>query len=125
MRRFAAAAFTARDIAFSFRAPGAEQDIKLGADIRRQVYLIFKESVNNIVRHSRCTKAEIDLAIERNWLRLKLSDNGRGFDVSEASSGNGLSSMRRRARKLGGDLEIGSTSSAGTTVMLKAPLRRS
>ncbi|HXM34619.1 MAG TPA: ATP-binding protein, partial [Pyrinomonadaceae bacterium] len=118
-------AFTASDIAFHFSAPAVEDEVEVDAETRREVFMVFKEGVNNIVRHSRCTKAEIDLAIERNWLRLKLSDNGRGFDVSEASSGNGLSSMRRRARKLGGDLEIGSTSSAGTTVMLKAPLRRS
>jgi signal transduction histidine kinase/streptogramin lyase len=122
MRRVADDAFTAADIAFHFSAPTAEDEIKVDAETRREVFMVFKEGVNNIVRHSRCTKAEIQLAIEGNWLRLKLSDNGRGFDVSEASSGNGLSSMRRRAEKLGGELEISSSSLAGTAVTLKAPL---
>jgi ligand-binding sensor domain-containing protein/two-component sensor histidine kinase len=125
MRQVADDAFTTSDIAFHFSAPGVEDEIEVDAETRREVFMVFKEGVNNIVRHSRCTQAAIDLAIERNWLRLKLSDNGRGFDVSEASSGNGLSSMRRRAKKLGGELEICSQSSAGTTVMLQAPLKRS
>jgi signal transduction histidine kinase len=125
MRQVADNAFTAGDIAFHFSVPAVEDEIKVDAETRREVFMVFKEGVNNIVRHSRCTNAEIDLAIEVNWLRLKLSDDGRGFDVSQASSGNGLSSMRRRAKKLGGELEIGSSSSGGTTVMLKAPLRRS
>jgi signal transduction histidine kinase len=126
MRQVADDAFTASEIAFHFNAPAVEDEIKVDTETRRELFMVFKEAVNNIVRHSRCTKAEIDLAIEGNWLRLKVSDNGRGFDVSGASSsGNGLSSMRRRAKKLAGELEIGSSSSAGTTVVLKAPLRRS
>jgi signal transduction histidine kinase/ligand-binding sensor domain-containing protein len=123
MRRFAEDALNARNIAFRFRAPSLEQDIKLGPDMRREVFLIFKESVNNMVRHSACTEAEIDFQIEGGWLVLKLSDNGKGLDLTHESEGQGLLSMRQRAKKLGGELEIRSPNGQGTTVTLRVPLR--
>jgi ligand-binding sensor domain-containing protein/two-component sensor histidine kinase len=124
MRRFASDVFTARNIEFNFRAPDAQPDLKLGADTRREVFLIFKESVNNIVRHSECAAAEVEFMIKDGWLELKLSDNGHGFNPEQVSDGNGLLNMRQRALKMGGVLEVSSHSSQGTTVRLKAPLDR-
>ena len=125
MRRFASDTFTACDIEFQFSVPGANQDLKLGADLRRQVYMIFKESVNNIAKHSGCSQADIDVGISGGHLILRLSDNGTGFDIAGVDNGyggNGLMSMRRRADALGGDLEIVSRQGAGTTVALKVRL---
>jgi signal transduction histidine kinase len=124
MRRFGAEIFSARNIAFKFHAPGEEQDAKLGADIRREVFLIFKEAINNIARHSDCAEAEIELQIAAGWMLLKLRDNGKGFDASAASDGAGLMSMRQRAERLGGKFELSSSNGAGATVTLKVPLRR-
>jgi hypothetical protein len=62
MRRFASDMFAARNIEFVFRAPAADQDLKLSADMRREIFLVFKEAVNNAVRHSDCTHAEIDFS---------------------------------------------------------------
>lgn len=70
MRRFADEALPTRGIQFQFRAPEAEQDLKLGADVRRDVFLIFKEALNNAVRHSACAMVETELGIERLWLSL-------------------------------------------------------
>ncbi|MBI3950904.1 MAG: hypothetical protein HY314_10680 [Acidobacteria bacterium] len=122
MRRVADDNFTARNITFHFSAPGREIDVKLGAETRREIFKIFKESVNNIVRHAQCTHAAIEFQVEAGWLVLKLSDNGTGFDLDRASDGNGLMSMRRRAKNLGGELDVISQPGSGTTVILKAPL---
>jgi ligand-binding sensor domain-containing protein/signal transduction histidine kinase len=122
MRRVADDNFTARNITFQFSAPGRETDIKLGAETRREIFKIFKESVNNIVRHAECTQAAIEFQVEHGWLVLKLSDNGQGFDLDRASEGNGLMSMRRRAKNLGGELKVISQPGSGTTVVLRAPL---
>jgi signal transduction histidine kinase len=124
MRRFASDNFTARDINFSFDAPSLQQNVKLGAEVRREVFLIFKEGVSNIVKHSGCRSAEIALQIERGVINLKLIDDGKGFEESITDSGQGLISMRRRAKKLGGELIIVSRSGAGTTVILKASVGR-
>ncbi|PYT05121.1 MAG: hypothetical protein DMF60_13005, partial [Acidobacteria bacterium] len=128
MRRFASDVFTARQIAFQFRAPEPEHDIELGANVRREVFLIFKEGVNNVVKHSDCTRAEIEFQIEGDWLVLKITDNGRGFDstralydsapaITSARGGNGLPSMHRRAREMGGQFQIVSRNGEGTTAI--------
>ena len=124
MRRFASDVFTARNIEFDFRAPDAQHDVRLGADMRREVFLIFKESVNNMVRHSGCTQADIGFSIAHGSFELRVQDNGCGFELDKASDGNGLSSMRQRASKLGGELAVTSDDGHGTTVSLKAPLER-
>src|SRR5262249_38491712 len=54
MRRFCSDTLTAHQIRFNFVAPSTEPDLKLGADLRREVFLIFKESVNNLARHAAC-----------------------------------------------------------------------
>jgi ligand-binding sensor domain-containing protein/two-component sensor histidine kinase len=122
MRRVADDIFTARHIEFRFSVLDEERDVKLGADIRREVFMIFKEGVNNIVRHSQCTEVELEFRVKEHRLQLRLADNGRGFNLADASDGNGMVSMRRRAEKLGGQLEVISSYRKGTTVILRAPL---
>jgi signal transduction histidine kinase len=125
MRRFASDVFTARNIDIRFRSPDAETDIKLGANLRREVFLIFKESINNMVKHSGCTRADIEFLVKNDHLFLRLTDNGRGFDVTRESDGHGLMSMRSRTKGLGAELEIISHVDLGTTIMLQVPLNSS
>jgi ligand-binding sensor domain-containing protein/signal transduction histidine kinase len=122
MRRFAGELFEARDIEFEFHTP-AEQDLPLAPEVRRQVFLIFKESINNLVRHSGCTRASIELAIENGNLVLALSDNGSGFRPGQPDIGNGLASMRERAGSLGGAIEFSTGHGQGALVKLTMPLR--
>lgn len=130
MRRFASDIMSAREIDFRFRVPVAdEKNIRLGADLRREVYLIFKESVNNLVKYSECTDADLEFKIEADYLIIRVSDNGKGFDVEGASNGNhtgmgghGLASMRKRAEALGGSYDVKSEKGKGTTVLLKVPI---
>ncbi len=130
MRRFASDILAARDIRFRFNAPPDEKVLKLGADLRREVYLIFKESVNNLAKHSGCTEAELDIHVAGDWLVVKVYDNGRGFDPAAAAGnghhdgmgGHGLYSLRRRAAALGGSFEVESGKGSGTTVTLKVPV---
>ncbi|MEK6301795.1 MAG: two-component regulator propeller domain-containing protein [Acidobacteriota bacterium] len=123
MRRFASDVFSARSIAFHFEGPSDDRDIRLGTETRREVLLIFKEAISNIARHSKCTEADIILRAEAGWLEVKLSDNGRGFDVTGPVDGNGLVNMRHRAERMGGSLEVFSRNGEGTTVTLKTPLK--
>jgi ligand-binding sensor domain-containing protein/signal transduction histidine kinase len=124
MRRFAEDIFSARDIDLQFHASEPDRDLKLGADLRREVFLIFKESINNMVRHSNCTSASVTLRIERSWLELEMGDDGKGLGRDCSGDGHGLASMRQRAAKLGGSLEIASGNGSGTILTLKVPLDR-
>jgi len=122
MRHFASDAFTARGIDFRFRAPDAELNIKVGANVRRELFLLLKEAVNNIVRHSGCSHADIEFRAEADGFVLRLSDDGRGFDASQKSSGHGLASMRERTEGLNGTLEIVSGEGEGTALAFRIPL---
>jgi signal transduction histidine kinase len=53
---------------------------------------------------------------------LTIADNGRGFDATQSGSGHGLANMRRRARALGGTIDLASTAGGGTRVTLQAPM---
>jgi ligand-binding sensor domain-containing protein/two-component sensor histidine kinase len=121
MRRFASDVFTSRGIEFTFRAPVDEQHLKLGADMRRQVFLIFKEAINNVVRHADCAQASVQLAAEGGWFTFTVKDDGQGFDAEHARDGNGLVNMRERARVLGAQLQVDSGEGCGTTVTLRVP----
>jgi ligand-binding sensor domain-containing protein/signal transduction histidine kinase len=124
MRGFASEVFSSRNIEFRFHTLGLEQDLKLGPDLRRDVYLIFKEAVNNIVRHAACARAEIELRLDGNFLALRVRDEGQGFDPERVREGNGLESMARRAKALGGALDTLSQPGQGTTITLRVPAPR-
>jgi signal transduction histidine kinase/ligand-binding sensor domain-containing protein len=131
MRRFASDVFTAKGIRFEFRAPATESKVPIGANIRREVFAIFKEAVNNVVRHSGAERAGIKLEIDDEKLTIEISDGGKGFDAEtlmhmsqppDTSGGNGLINMGRRASELGGHCEIISQPGQGTVVKLDVPL---
>ncbi|MPZ18192.1 MAG: hypothetical protein GEV06_09805 [Luteitalea sp.] len=125
MRRFASDVFTAREIALRFVAPASDEDLPLSTDVRRELFLIFKEAVNNVIRHAACTTAEIDLRIHAGSVALAIRDDGKGFCLEqEACEGNGLTSMERRARALDGELEVASSPGTGTCVKVTVPIRR-
>jgi signal transduction histidine kinase len=122
MRRFASDIFTARAIAFAFRAPQDDRSVPVTADVRRHIFLVFKEAVNNIVRHSGATQADVDIRVDGNWMTLTVCDNGRGFDPARRGEGHGLVSMHDRARMMGGRLEVTAQRGGGTMLRLTAPL---
>jgi signal transduction histidine kinase/ligand-binding sensor domain-containing protein len=129
MRRFASDTLLAKGIGFEFDAPREALDLPLRSDFRRQMYLIFKEAINNALKHSGCTEARAQFSIEKGVAILKITDNGCGLAAEKnggnGTAGHGLSSMRARAKELGGTLEISSKPGEGTEILLRVPLGRS
>ncbi|HEX8737595.1 MAG TPA: two-component regulator propeller domain-containing protein [Pyrinomonadaceae bacterium] len=124
MRRFAADSFTPRKIKFTFDAPDLREDLPLGANLRREFFLIFKEAVNNVVKHAACRSAEIVFKIEGDEIHLTVRDDGAGFSENRID-GHGLSSMAERAKSLGGEMKINSSIAAqggGTSLEICVPL---
>src|SRR5437879_13402372 len=93
-----------------FNGPSQELDLEMGAELRRQIFLIFKEAIHNVLR------------LARGWIDLEVRDNGRGFDTVASSKGHGLKSIRERAAKLGGEAEISTGAGKGTRVRLRLAL---
>jgi signal transduction histidine kinase len=122
MRRHAEEVFALRDVDLEFNAPTADTDLKLSVGVRRDVLLIFKEAVNNAAKYSDCSRVAIDFRVEHLALTLRIKDNGKGFEIDSESDGQGLRSMTRRARALGGNLQIDSRKDEGTLVEFEMPL---
>lgn len=126
MRRFANDVLSGRNIAFTFESDGLQEQRELDPEMRKHIYLIYRESLNNLVRHSECKKTAISLRSEHNELILTVRDNGKGMDFSQSQDdrgGHGIRSMRQRAKEIGAKLDITSSSSEGTTILLRVPLR--
>ena len=138
MRRFAADILSARGIAFQFKAPDNHTTI-VTSNIRRETFLIYKELVNNVVKHSNAKRVTISIEVDSDFLTLEVNDDGNGFDASgldprevtdsqfalinpASMGGNGLRNMFRRVREMDGEIVVRSDIGKGTTTILTFPL---
>ncbi len=122
MREFATSILEAKDIELYFKVDEIVNDVKLNMEARRDFFLIFKEAVNNVAKYSRCSKCFIHISLHQHRLLLNVQDNGVGFDVRNADSGNGLSNMQKRAEAMKGRVSIQSIPGEGTQVTLNMPV---
>jgi ligand-binding sensor domain-containing protein/two-component sensor histidine kinase len=121
MRWFAGEILSGCGIALHFSAPEQERELRLSVETRRQVFLIFKECVNNIARHAQARHAYVALKAEQAHLILEIEDDGCGFDAGP-SAGHGLRNMAWRARLLNATFEMQGSPGKGTHVILRVPL---
>lgn len=91
-------------------------DIELTADARRQLIFIFKEGVNNAVKHSECKNLHMNYSLKEDQLEIQLTDDGKGFDPHAQPSNYGLKSIQNRCDKMGFDLELDSKKGEGTVL---------
>ena len=91
---------------------------------RRHVYLIIKEALTNIVKHSGANDVTIDISAGTENFTLNIFDNGEGFNKCEVKSGNGLRNINNRARQLNADIKIESEIEKGTKIGLEISLRK-
>jgi signal transduction histidine kinase/ligand-binding sensor domain-containing protein len=126
VREFGAGLLEAKGIAWEFSAAPEAEAARFDPEQRRQLLLIFKEALHNILRHADCSSAAVSIAVRDGRLQAEVRDDGRGFrgEPEKGQQGHGLSSMRTRAAQLGGELVIEAEPGAGTRVRLDVPLRR-
>lgn len=89
---------------------------------RKNIYLLFKEALNNAVKYSGTQKINISAGIENSSLQLEIRDFGKGFAIKDIQPGNGLDNMHHRAKELKGELLINSLKDVGTSVTLTLPV---
>jgi signal transduction histidine kinase len=109
---------------------------RLTAEVRHNLFLAFKEALNNVVKHSGASEVRVTLTLGSSAFVLAAQDNGRGFvpdlilhdganDPDRVESGHGLTNMKLRLEEIGGGFEIQSAPNAGTTVTFAVPLKAS
>ena len=131
IRQFASDVLEARGIEWEFKASDEIGNIKLPPEQRRHLYLIFKEAINNVARHSDCRRVALEIRISNERLMASIRDDGRGFKAATGDGnpangrgGNGLRNMQSRANELGGQLDVTSHPGDGTQLDLMIPLKR-
>lgn len=122
MREFAAQTLEADNIKTRFNFDHELHNQSFSHEVRKDLLLIYKEAVNNIIKHAQATVVEIALEREVQMIRLTIKDNGTGNQFSgNLSSGTGTKTMQQRAKAIGGNLTI-DRKNDGTTVTLEVPL---
>ncbi|NJD22963.1 MAG: hypothetical protein FIA82_09915 [Melioribacter sp.] len=107
----------------SFKTSNLEElsSLKIPMEHKQNLYLMFKEGINNSIKHSKCKKITLEANLKKDELELILKDDGIGLDASNKIHGNGLLNMKNRASAIGGELTINS-SDEGTTIVFKGKL---
>jgi len=96
--------------------------MKFRMEVRKTIFLIFKEALNNTLKYADATKVVIQLKIVEKNIVLIISDNGRGFNMETVSTGNGLDTMTLRAKNCNGILNIYSAEGNGTEIKATIPI---
>jgi signal transduction histidine kinase len=105
-------------INFEFNKNTSADDIKIPMEIRRDIYLIFKEAVNNAVKYYGCKNIRVNISLMQNQLHIRIEDDGNGFNIDAEKKGNGLSNMQKRTDDNKGIFKIISSVGEGTEILV-------
>ncbi len=120
MRRYAVDLFEQGDIAWKVQFDEQLVGKKLKMEQRRDIYLIFKEAVNNIYKHANAKNVTVALMLLKGRMQMQIQDDGQGFDVNKPTSRNGLKNMARRTQKWKGVYSVQS-GTGGTIITIQIP----
>ena len=120
MRDFLDTVFPAGSIHIDFQTKGLHFDQKVEQTLRQNIYLIFKEAVNNAAKHSGADKIKISMINGDGKFKLEISDNGIGMNESKMLKGHhGIENMKLRAERINGEIKIENLEK-GTKIILVA-----
>ncbi len=125
MKETAGTVLEPRHIDYRFEVESSIPDLHLPMEQKREIFLIFKEALNNIVKYADCTRVVFTLSRKGSSLLMTIRDNGVGFQDTESGSvvrGNGLKNMQSRAAGVKGELSVTSERGKGTLVNFSIPI---
>ncbi len=117
MQDFASSLLGEKEILLDFKKSIHNPTKELKIDFRQNIFLIFKEVINNSVKYSGCTKITVNVSHLTKEFTMKISDNGKGMDLTKQYKGNGLKNMKMRAERIGGEIKFENNN--GLTVLVK------
>jgi signal transduction histidine kinase/uncharacterized protein YdeI (BOF family) len=112
------------NIIWRLEGPPASAELAVDSRHRHQLFLVFKEALTNVVRHSGATEVSLGIQVEQGELCLIIADNGRGLPLNARTEEmDGVNNIRSRIEKLGGRFEIAGAAGKGTIVRVQMPLQ--
>ena len=122
MKEFSAEILEPKNMNYQFQGEETLNGTILDAAKRKNIFLIFKESINNAAKYSEGSFVDIHFSQIANDLLLTIRDNGKGFDYTKIQNGNGLKNMKARALEIKAQLNLEVIEGQGTILKLKLPL---
>lgn len=122
MKIVAAELIAERNIHYEFDIAEELFRAKLTMEQRRNIYLIFKEAINNAMKYACCSRMHLSVSLQDNKLIMQITDNGKGFDENKIVNGNGLLNMQTRAKEIHASISIRSGEDNGTDICLTLPI---
>ena len=116
LHRYALDFFDGSNITCHITLPATIPDLRVTAAYRRNVFLIVKEALHNIYKHSSASEVNILVGIKAHLMEIDILDNGNGFIIDANSLRNGLVNMKKRAGETDGELNISSDLGKGCRV---------
>lgn len=107
-----------KGISYTFKGPDSLLSDKVSLEFKRNIFLFYKECLNNIIKHSAASEVNIEVQFQQGEFILKLRDNGKGFNPDTPKAGIGLQNLRGRAEQIGGSFDISSAEGTGTAISL-------
>ena len=95
---------------------------QIDLNVKRNIYLILKEVLQNIIKHAEASTVKIIISHINGLFKLYIKDDGKGFDTSLNQHGNGLINYQKRSKKINGTLTVSSKLGKGTEITLEVPL---
>lgn len=108
-----------KDIQLHFNAADTISQVKLQLECRKNIYLIFKEAMNNAAKYAGAKNIQVQLGLNGAAINLMIKDDGKGFNEATVRKGNGLKNLEARAKEIKGNIIIDSVEGSGTTVSLQ------
>ncbi len=111
--------FREKAIRFIIRSESNTDNILLDAKVKKNVYLIIKEALNNILKYADASVVSIKIEYQNHEIQLNIKDDGIGFDLSKnKNKGHGLNNMKERSHEINAHYEIISVLRSGTQIIL-------
>ncbi len=119
IRRFANEYIEPTSVSCAFDFPSSLPVMALTVETRRNIYLVVREALHNVIKHSEATRVDIRLSIVDGRMSISVRDDGKGFDPEKLEfPGNGLVNMKKRMKDIRGEVLIRSEIGSGTEVEL-------
>jgi signal transduction histidine kinase len=113
------------DLRYRLDVPQQLPEANIPPDLRHNVFLAFKESVNNVVKHAKATEVKIRLRVDSARFTIEIEDDGKGpGDAAKKTGRNGLRNMRKRMEDVGGEFSMQPGAQRGTIVRLSSPINK-
>lgn len=127
MESFARPLLASQEVYFHFSYDDMVKQVNLEMTKRKNLYLIFKEAINNAIKYANCKNIWVNISLQKAELELLVKDDGQGFERDQKKennslSGNGLQNMNRRAKEMKGSVVVDAAPEKGTAIRLRFPI---